>query len=145
MGVFKNIKVILTSFSLLRIQNECNLSNHAVLNAFNLKYPNASAVQWKQIEASLWMAKFILLNKRYSASYDTLGNWLDTISLVSMESIPKNVQENFEKSFIKSGIKNIRQIETTGRTIYEIKWTNGIFMLKLLYDISGKMVGKLTF
>tara|TARA_R110002050_G_scaffold261556_1_gene401574 strand:+ start:31960 stop:32397 length:438 start_codon:yes stop_codon:yes gene_type:complete len=143
MSVLKKIKYIVTSLSLKRIKNKSNLPNIKVVNAFKLKYPNASAIQWQQIEISRWAINFTLKNKWYSALFDSHGNWLDTITLVSMESIPKNVQENFEKSFVKSGIKNIRLIETNDNTIYEIKWTNGIFKCNLLYDISGKMVGKL--
>lgn len=89
------------------------------------------------------MAKFSLKDNWYSILYDSHGNWLDTIVLVFMESIPKNIQENFEKSFVKSGIKSIHQIEMINKTIYEIKWSNGIFRWNLLYDISGKMTGKL--
>mgnify|MGYP003632310967 CR=1 FL=1 len=143
MGVLKKIKYVLTSQSSKRIQNKSDLLNHRVATAFKLKYPNANAVQWKQIEISKWMAKFSLKDTWYSTLYDSQGNWLDTIALVPIESIPKNIQENFEKSFVKSGIKSIHQIETSNKTIYEIKWTNGIFRWNLLYDISGKMTGKL--
>ena len=135
---------ISTSLSLRWIKNKPNLSSPAVVDAFRIKYPNANAVQWHQIEVSRWAVNFTLKNKWHSALFDSQGNWLDSMTLISMESIPKNVQENFEKSFLRSGIKNIHQIETTNNTIYEIKWSNGIFKWKLLYDISGKMVGKLT-
>ena len=140
---FKKIKYVLASLSLRKSQNKSNLSNHTVVNAFKLKYPNAHAVQWHQIEVSRWTVNFTLKNKWHSVLFDSHGNWLDTINLISIESIPKSVQENFEKNFVKSGIKNIRQIEMANTTIYEIKWTNGIFIWNLLYDISGKMVGKL--
>lgn len=144
MNVLKKIKYISTSRSLKGGGSKPHLPNFTVVNAFNLRYPKASTIQWQQIEVSRWVAIFKLKNKCYSALYDSHGNWLDTITKVSMESIPKSVQENFGKSFVKSGIKNVCKIETINRTIFEIKWTNGILAWNFLYDISGNMVGKLT-
>lgn len=143
MSALKKIKHILASLLLIKSQNKSNLSSPTVVNAFRIKYPNANAVQWHQIEVSRWAVNFTLKNKWHSALFDSHGNWLDSMTLISLESIPKNVQKTFQKSFLKSGIKNIHKIETPNKTIYEIKWTNGIFIWKLLYDFSGKMVGKL--
>tara|TARA_R110002096_G_scaffold341990_1_gene534888 strand:+ start:2803 stop:3255 length:453 start_codon:yes stop_codon:yes gene_type:complete len=140
---FKKLKYILASLSLTKSQKKSNLSSPTVVKALKLKYPNASAVQLEQVEVSKWAASFTLKNKWHSALFDSHGNWLDTMTLVSLESLPKNVQENFQKSFVERGIKNIHQIDMNNKTIYEIKWTNGIFIWKLLYDVSGKMVGRL--
>ena len=133
----------MTSHSSRSIRNKPKLSSPAVYNAFKLKYPNASTVQWQQIDVFRWEVNFILRNKWYSALFDSNGNWLETMTLISLEAIPKNVRKIFKKSFAISGIKNIRQIEMANGTIYEIKWSNDVFIWKLLYDISGKMVGKL--
>jgi hypothetical protein len=142
MGVLKKIKNMMTSHSSRSIRNKPKLSSPTVYNAFRLKYPNASTVQWQQIDVFRWEVNFILRNKWYSALFDSHGNWLETMTLISLEAIPKNVRKIFKKSFAISGIKNIRKIEMANGTIYEIKWTNGVFIWNLLYDISGKMVGK---
>ncbi len=139
----KNLNYILTFLLLKKNQKKNNISSAVVVRAFHSRYPKANAIQWQQIEVSRWAVNFTLQNKWYSALFDSYGNWLDSMTLISIESIPKNVQERFEKRFLKSGIKSIHKIETPNNTIYEIKWTNGIFMWRLLYDISGKMVGKL--
>ena len=133
----------MTSHSSRSIRNKPKLSSPAVYNAFKLKYPNASTVQWQQIDVFRWEVNFILRNKWYSALFDSHGNWLETMTLISLEAIPKNVRKIFKKSFAISGIKDIRQIEMANGTIYEIKCSNDVFIWKLLYDISGKMVGKL--
>lgn len=134
---------MITAHTSRSIRNRPKLSSPTVFNAFKLKYPSASTPQWQQIDVFRWEVNFILRNKWYSALFDSHGNWLETMTLISLEAIPKNVLNVFEKSFTISGIKNIRQIQMTNGTIYEIKWTNGVFIWKLLYDISGKMVGKL--
>jgi hypothetical protein len=85
MSVLKEIKYVSPSFSLRWIKNKPRLSNLTVVNALKIKYPNANAVKWQQIEVSIWKANFTLKNKRYSALFDSHGKWLDTISLVSME------------------------------------------------------------
>lgn len=143
MGVLKKIRYMMTARSSRSIRNRPKLSSPTVYNAFKLKYPNAKTVHWQQIDVFRWEVNFILRNKWYSALFDSHGNWLETMTLISLEAIPKNVKKIFIKSFTISGIKNIRQIEMANGTIYEIKWTNGVFIWKLLYDNSGKMVGKL--
>lgn len=143
MNVLKSIKNIFTSPSSWLVQNKTKFSSPIVVNAFEFKYPNACAVQWQQIDLSKWHVNFNILNKWYSALFDVQGNCLETNTLMSMESIPEIIQKNFEKSFLKSGIIRVRQVETADKTIYEIKWTNGVRSWKLLYDVSGKIVGKL--
>lgn len=143
MNVLKAIKSMFTSPSSRLVQNKNKFSSPTVVNAFKFKYPNASAVHWQQIDLSKWHVNFNILNKWYSALFDIQGICLETITLASMESIPEVIQKNFEKSFLKSGIIDVRQVETSDKTIYEIKWTNGVRSWKLLYDVSGKIVGKL--
>ena len=142
MQFLKKIKYRFSS-STRSIQKEHQFLSPKVVKVFTLRYPYANAIQWQQIDVFRWQVNFTLRNKWYSALFDSNGNWLETTTLVSMEAVPKNIQQNFEKSFVKSGIKIIRQVDTNDKTIYEFKWTNGIFIWKLLYDISGKMVGKL--
>lgn len=143
MGLLTKIKYRFSSISSRSVQKKLKFSSPKVINAFKLKYPFANTVQWQQIDVFRWQVNFTLRNKWYSALFDSDGNWLETMTLVSMESVPRNVQQNFEKSFLKSGIRIIRQVDTIDKTIYEFKWTNGIFIWKLLYDMSGRMVGKL--
>lgn len=143
MNVLKTIKNIFTSTSSRLVENETKLTSPTIVTAFNFKYPGASAVRWQQIDMSKWHVNFNLLNKWYSALFDIQGNCLETITLASIETIPEIIQKNFEMSFLKSGIIHIRHVETANKTIYEIKWTNGVCNWKLLYDDSGEIVGKL--
>ena len=143
MSVVNLIKNMFNAMSSWSIQNKPKFSSPTVVTAFEFKYPNASAVQWQQIDLSKWHVNFNMLNKWYSALFDVHGNCLETITLMSLESIPEIIQKNFEKSFLKSGIIQVRQVETCDTTIYEINWTNGRSNWKLLYDVSGEIVGKL--
>ena len=110
---------------------------------FKLKYPNAKVVTWKQIDVSKWQVSFKIKGRPYSSLYSSQGNWLETVSSVLLIEIPKEVQEGFGSRYGSKGLKHIYRINTPNQVIFEMLWSNGVYDLELLYDETGKMVGKL--
>lgn len=111
--------------------------------AFRLRYPNARQIQWKQIDVFKWQVSFKSKRIMYWSLFTSEGNWLETMRAVSLQDIPKKIQENYESKYGPKGLQHIYKIQTSLRTIFEIQWGNGIYNLKLMYDENGKMVGKL--
>ncbi len=111
--------------------------------AFRLRYPNARQIHWKQIDVFKWRVSFRSKGIMYWSLYTSESNWLETICAVSLEDIPKRVQENYRSKYSIKELQHIYKIQTSLRTIFEIQWGNGIYNLKLLYDEKGKMVGKI--
>ena len=139
----KKLQHVLTS-SFLRLTGAMKgTPNETVNKAFKEKYPKASFVRWHQIDVSKWRVQFFLKESDFSSLFDSEGKWLETYTSLSFEYIPKPVQENFEENYHSQGVQKIHHIKTSTNDIYEIEWTDGIFEWKLLYAISGKVVGKM--
>ena len=110
---------------------------------FKSRYPKAMFVRWHRIDVLKWEVKFRFRAKNFSALFDNEGNWLETITGVSLTLTPKHVQESFKRKYDPEGLQLINHIKTSNIDIFEIQWSNGVFVWKLLYDISGRIVGKL--
>lgn len=143
MVLTEKLQHVLT-YSFLRLTGAMKgTPNETVNKAFKEKYPKASFVRWHQIDVSKWRVQFFLKESDFSSLFDSEGNWLETFTSLSFEYIPKPVQENFKEKHSSQGIQKICHIKTSTNDIFEIQWSNGVFEWKLLYDISGKIVGKL--
>lgn len=136
-------KYLLTSLQNRVVKNKRELPGAAVCIAFKSKYPKAAFVRWKQIDVFKWQVNFNSKGKKFTSLYDSEGNWLETITLVPLEFIPKKVQQNFKGKFNREGLHQIYQIQTPHHVIFEMQWGNGIYTLKLIYDVAGKILGKL--
>ena len=111
--------------------------------AFKSKFPKAKNVDWQRIDVFKWHVNFTLKKKKHTALFNNEGRWLETVSEVPLKKIPKPVQLNFEVEYGKDSIQQIYHVQTPDRNLYEMKLHNGINVLQILYDISGKTVGKL--
>ena len=140
----KNLRHIFTYSYFKVTRNKRNVPNSSLGVAFKARYPRATFVRWNQVDVFKWQVNFSLKGKDFSALFNSEGNWLETVALVSLGRIPKTVQESFMQKYNPEGLQQIRHIKTSINDIFEIQWSNGIFVWKLLYDTSGKIVGKLS-
>ena len=120
------------------------MPNLVVKRTFKSKYPKATFSQWKQIDVFKWQVNFTFKENQYSALFDSEGNWLETVTMVPFALTPKQVRESFEGKYDATGVQQIHHVQTPTTNIYEIQWSSGVFKWKFLYDISGKIVGKLS-
>ena len=112
------------------------------LRSFNLKYTNAKQILWQQVDVFQWQVNFVFNKEQYSALFNSQGIWLETFSLVTLDKTPALIKNKFEEKFNKDGILQIHHVQTPEKSRYEMKWHNGIYAIKLLYDVNGNIIGR---
>jgi len=137
------IQHVFTSSFLKLSRNKRNLPNIAIDKAFKSKYPYTTFARWNQVDVFMWEVNFRIRAKHFSALFDSEGNWLETVTEMTLDDAPKQVQKSFNEKYGPEGLQQIQHVETSNTDIFEIQWSNGVFVWKLLYNISGKIVGKL--
>lgn len=143
MTLSKKLQYVFTSSFLNVTKKRQKNPNIAVHLAFKSKYPKAKFTRWMQIDVFKWRVSFSLRGKEYTGLFDSEGNWMETVTLVPLAFTPKNLQQSFEEKYGSDGLKQIYEIQTPNYTLFEMQWSNGIYALKLVYDMAGKMVGKM--
>jgi len=111
--------------------------------AFSLRHPNSRQIQWKQIDILNWHVSFRSKGIINWSLYTSEGNWLETTCAVNLKDIPLRVQENYGSKYGIKELQHVYKIQMAQRTIYEVHWGNGIYDVKLLYDESGQIIGKM--
>ena len=112
------------------------LPSKKILFTFRLRYPKASRVKWKQMDVFKWQVRYKLKGNVRWGLYTSEGTWLETLCPIPFEDIPPKIQEKYQSKYTI-------EIQTPLRTIFEIQCTSGFNNLKLLYDETGKVVGKM--
>lgn len=120
-----------------------NVPNLQIYLSFKSKFRTATFVQWNQIDVFKWQVKFIHRKKEHSALFDSQGNWLETISLLPFQITPVGVRESFARNYNIKGLQCVHHIKRPDNSIFEIQWSDGVFVKKLLFDRLGKIKGKL--
>ncbi len=119
------------------------IANTMVLSSFNSKFPKATHVLWRQVDGCKWHVNFNLKKNKCTALFNSEGKWLETITLTPLDKIPEQLQLTMEENYNSDGLQQIYHVQTPDRSLYEINLNNGLYTLKLLYDLSGKIVGKM--
>lgn len=115
----------------------------SVDTAFKSKFPTATFVQWSQIDVLKWQANFVYEKKEQISLFDSMGNWLETSTPLPFQTIPVRVQESFKKKHNISGLQNIYHIQTPNSSIFQMQWSDGVLIKKLLFNNLGKTIGKI--
>lgn len=124
-------------------QKKTNVSP-LVLRSFKSKFPAASHILWQQIDAIKWHANFNLKKEKCTALFNSEGQWLETVTLIPLHKIPEQIKLTLDEKNNKDELRQIYHVQTPDRNIYELNLNNGRYTLKLLYDISGKILGKIV-
>lgn len=133
---------MLTSIKRL-FQGEKPNGNPLVLSSFNSKFPKATHILWQQIDVFKWHVNFKLKKQKYTALFNSEGKWLETVVLIPFDKMPKQLQLTIEKKHNIDGVKQIYHVQNPVRSIYEMNLNNGVFNIKVLFDHSGKTIGRL--
>ena len=119
-----------------------SIVNPLALHSFNSKFPKAKHIVWLQIDVSKWQVHFSVKKKKYSPLFNSHGKWMETVSVVTLDKTPEPIKHKFQETFNKDGILQIHYVQSPNKSLYEMKWHNGTYVVKLLYDITGKIVGR---
>ena len=58
--------------------------------------------------------------------------------------LPEQLQQSLEEKYAEKKHKQIYHVQTPDRSHYEMSLTEGSSTLKLLFDLTGNIVGKLV-
>lgn len=131
------------SLAFLKLKGKSQtIPNSTVYIAFKSKFPTATYVQWGQIDVFKWQASFIYGKKQQIALFDSTGTWLETTTVLPFQTIPVGVQESFTRKYNVAGLQNIYHVQTPHTSIFEVQWSDGVFVKRLLFDHLGKITGK---
>jgi len=112
-----------------------------VVEAFNLKFPNATNVKWEKESVDEYEAEFKWNGGDYSANYNGKGEWLETESITTFNQLPEKVQEAYTISHPGINPKEISKIETSqGPTTFEIEIRKGLKNQELIYSTDGILI-----
>lgn len=75
--------------------------------------------------------------------FNSEGKWLETVTLVSLDKIPERLQLTLDERTNEDELRQIYHVQTPDRSLYELNLNNGLYTLRLLYDLSGKIVDKM--
>ena len=86
-----------------------NVIPSKILAAFEVKYPSAEDVEWKQ-KKETYQAEFFDFYQTI-AIFNPEGIWMKTISLISEEDLPEIAYEHVDEYFEVSQILQVHKIE----------------------------------
>ena len=116
--------IFLLLYNLGRTQNiEQSNVPAVVLNAFQLKFSNASDISWKK-EGKNYRIEFKVHNKKNKLLLDYKGNMIKHIQNLYLSEIPKTVLKTVGANVTYYDINNARKIQEKGETTYEIYFKN---------------------
>ncbi|MGY8915246.1 MAG: PepSY-like domain-containing protein [Flavobacteriales bacterium] len=133
------------ALSLLRIfRNKKSQVSPFVFVAFSSKFPRATNLEWHQVGVLKWQVSFTRKKKRCTALFSGDGQWLETVTAMPMHQLPEQLQQSLEEKYTEKKHKQIYHVQTPERSHYEMSLTEGANTLKLLFDLTGNIVGKLV-
>jgi hypothetical protein len=126
-------------------RSEKSNTNPLVLSSFNSKFPRANDVLWQQIDVFRWNVSFTLKKKKHIAIFSSKGKWLETVAFIPYKKIPKKLQLTIEKKYTINKLQEICYVQNPSKSIYEVNLKQDVFNIKVLFDNSGKTVGRILF
>jgi hypothetical protein len=130
------------SLPILLRRKRCT-ANSLVIKSFNLKFPKAKHILWQQLDVFKWHVNFTFKEEKFSALFNSEGDWMETITLIPINKVPEALQLTFEEKYNRDDLQKVFYIETPAQNIYEMNLDNGLYTFKVLYDTEGKIIGTL--
>ena len=91
----------------------------SILKDFTSKYASAKRVKWVKEEKN-FEVEFMLNGKGIDVTYDTIGNWVETLSEIPVSELPSIVVESVNKLFHNCRITGAARIDRYNKeALYE--------------------------
>ena len=121
----------------------------SVTESFKEKYPTATNVEW-QSKLSSYSVVFLLDSNKHEARYNKKGVWQETECEVSLEELPAEVKDGFDKSKYATDeweMESIYKIETPDKTQFRIEVAKSDLQKRnLFFNKQGRLLkDKVTF
>ncbi|MGJ8734995.1 PepSY-like domain-containing protein [Zobellia laminariae] len=111
-----------------------------VKDAFILKFPEVSFVQWEKESDTEWEAEFEIEGVEYSANFMADGTWAETEHEIRKRDIPKNIRAVLKLEFPKYKIKEAEISETLKGSVYEFLLKKSKINLEVAIDKKGAIL-----
>ena len=133
--------IVFTLFAGYVFAQDINQSNvpAIVLNAFQLKFPNASDVDWK-LEKGKYRVNFDVNNKDHQLIIDDKGKLLKLKQELWVSEIPKEVLGTMQSKVTYYDLNDATKLEEGGEVVYEINFENGDEDYDFLIGGNGKLI-----
>lgn len=105
-----------------------------VQKAFEIKFPNATAVNWDKENVPEYEASFEWKDEKHSANFGDSGEWLETESISVFNQPPEKVRTAFHTSHKGVIVKAVAIIETSKEiSKYEVEKNQGVKTIEFFY------------
>ena len=112
----------------------------AVIKDFNTKFPDAQKVKWKRIEA-LFFARFKKNNKGIDVTYKSSGEWVETLTEISISEVPAEVVTGINNIFTGAEIVAAASVnQATKEILYVIQLKCKGKKTEMTFDAKGNQV-----
>lgn len=109
--------------------------------AFSKKFKEARNPLWEQ-EDNEWEAEFKLNGKEMSASFNNLGNWLETETEIKKKDVPVDIFKAVNLRYSDWEMEEIERVEKPDFKGYEIELEKGETETEILITDSGEITVK---
>ena len=107
---------------------------------FIVKFPNATKVKWRKIE-SLYFASFMQDGKGIDVTYQSTGEWVETLSEIAVKDLPTVVVTGVSNLFTGAIIKAAAKVEqSTKETLYIVQLRFKGMKAEMTLDAKGNQV-----
>ena len=144
----KICSILLLTLFLFHYSNAQNKSiSTVVLDSFNARFPNASAVVWNDMFTSC-RASFKTGTTEMKATFSGKGNWFRTETKITYDLLPDSVKEGFKKTkYANIPVKDASKTEEKNKPVqYRITVMKGaVNKTGLVFSTEGALVSEKNF
>ncbi len=139
----KVVLILMIAFGFTTISNgQLRKVPGVVTEAFKTSFAGASNVEWKD-NLTNFSANFTQNAATKTAKFNKEGVWLETVTVLSLNTLSKDVQDGFKKSkYADWTVKNVSLVEEAGKVpLYKLfVRKNDIEKRNLYFDKTGKLL-----
>ena len=113
-----------------------------ILTSFKSKFPDAIKIKWEMENETEWEADFELNGQKYSANFNSNGEWVETEFEIKPSEIPIVIRSILDQNFTDYEIEKAEISETASGKSYEFEVEVGEEEFELAIDSKGKLTKK---
>lgn len=107
-----------------------------VVNAFQQKFPQQSAVEW-ELKKGLYEAEFEIKNMDHSVYLDSTGKIVKHKQEIAISELPAAVNASIQKNFSGYKTEDAKKIEAGAKTTYKVDLEKGTEERKVTFSADG--------
>ena len=115
-----------------------------ITNAFEYRFPAVKKVKWEKENETAWEASFKMGKTRYSAEFDTEGNWLATEHRIRKSDLPEAILKMLETDYAGYKLDEAELVDTPDGHFFELELEKGKGKreteIELLVTPSGEVI-----